>query len=491
MNPSAIVRNHPFLIVARTFSAMISLIFIIFSFAPDDIDIFTLFGSYGIFAALGVVPVAALLAGFFFLDWRMKALYIYTDKLSYAKGVINKNVTTVKYEKIATVDIHRPFFYRIIGFSKLKIDSNTVAATAVGKSEIVLVLAKNAAEQLKVDLLGFLQNSVSDNTGEGAVPAPANNPPIYWLQSGKVVIMSVLSVLIGFFIVTPYLASASIVFYNEITEVLPYAAIVLIFAGILLFFLGISAISIALMYYKFTLCKTPKNLFLSYGLLSTKNITVPLNKINGVKLSQNLFQRFANLYSVSVLSAGYGDEQNELNSVIAPSATSEQAQFLINEIYGNMNEQKFDFVRPNGKAMLLYFLPTVFFILVTGIMFFLSLNIIFGIIGLITVMFVLIAGLLQYYNSCIGFSSKFYRIDKGGIFRKTIILPRTRLQSTAMRSGPLQRICGQGTLSVYTFASMSAGSSGANLKKSSPSPINGIIKIRHLNRSLIDEISQR
>ena len=486
MKPVMVVRNHPFLIVAQTLSAMFSIGVIIFSFVMEDVDITPLLNQYGILLVLAAVLITALLAGFFFLDWRMKALYVYSDKLSYAKGVLNKNVITLKYEKIATADIYRPLFYRIIGLSRVKIDSNTVAATAVGKSEIVLTLSKNAAEQFKSDLMGFLQGSASDDIGDGAVPAPADTPPIYWLQGGKVIVMSVLSILVGFFIAMPYLAAFSLMFYKEINEVIPYAAVILILIGILLVITVFSALGTALMYYKFTLCKTPKNLFISYGLLSTKNITVPLNKINGIKTSQNLFQRFANLYSISVLSAGYGDEQNELNSVIAPSATLEQAQFLTNEIYGNMGEQKFDFVRPNGKAMLLYFLPAVFFTIVTIVLFCLSFNMIFGIIGAITVMFTLLAGLLQYHNSCIGFSEKFYRIDKGGIFRKTVMLPRTRLQSTAMRSGPLQRLFGQGTLRVYMFASTAVNT--GSKKSSSAATVNGIIKIRHLHRGLIDEM---
>ena len=479
-----IIRNHPYMIFTRVISVLSFIAFLILRFGTEDMDIWELLGELfqkSPYIVIGVPGgVILIVTIFFYFDWRMKAVYQYEDKLVYQKGVFILQKITLRYEKISGVDINRPLFYRFFRLSKLKIDSNTVVDA---KNAINLVVGANMAELIKKDVLNRIETinmprngeSIKNVSGNSPVKTKAfskSEPPIFVLSKGKIVVMFFLSILMVFALVVPYGLVAALlgvqIFPDAPSEIGVYLGLGML--GLFVFITIISIISTFFLYHNFMLYKTTERLHVSYGLIELKNISVPFKKINGIKIKQNLLQRMVRIYSVEVLCSSYGDENNELNATIAPCATKAQVELIVNEIYQNIPE--FDTViKPKSSAKLLYFFPAVIVLVIIN-----ALNLV-GVpenalyaFGGVTLMYCVIAGILQYLNTALRISNGFCKVDKGGIFHETLICPVSRCQSVVMTSGPLQRVLKKGTLKVKLFCAQKN--------------IAGNIVLRHMEREL-------
>ena len=471
------------MILAKTASSILPLLIIVFNFLglDEDLEGLSILIQYPIYCIAAAMIILLFIALFFYFDWKTKTLYQFPERLLFEYGILNKQKITVRYENVATVDIYRPLIYRFWGLAKLKIDSNTISSQNVRKSEIVLILKHNFAEQMKNELMSsVLGNEIQSISKESSVMDSAEKTSLLVLSRGKVMLMMMLSALMGVIIFVPVAIS---VIFSILIPLLnfQYADIILFsflgLGGIVCIMFVITLISSLLLYHNFTLSSSKQRLHLSYGLMDIKNVTIPYRKINGFKLSQNILQRFLNLYSVSILSAGYGDEQNELQSVIAPSATEKEAFMIIKQVYGDVPDFS-EKMRPTGAAKVLYFLPAMVLTILSILILLLNTSIVTGIAFFgVLIAFAVIAGFLQYRNTGLSYENDYFRLDKGGIFRSVIILPLNRCQMATMKSGPIQRLYKKGTINIKLFSSAKGYSD--------------IISLRHMSKELIRDFFVR
>jgi len=150
------------------FGNMWFIILLIIGIPMVIIGLYGLFGGSLSVAALFIVPVVALFALIAMWTKLVHRNYRYEITLYNIKkesGVINKAYTTIPYDRIQNVDIHRNLLERILGLSTLFIQTaggiGVVKVVSVGLSNaegVIPGLSKATAEKLREHLMSALSS---------------------------------------------------------------------------------------------------------------------------------------------------------------------------------------------------------------------------------------------------------------------------------------------------------------------------------------------
>ena len=89
--------------------------------------------------------------------------------------------------------------------------------------------------------------------------------------------------------------------------------------------------------FNFTLAESPRGLRITRGLTNLTSQSVPINRIQGLKITQSLLWRPLGLYRVDTDILGYGqssgdDNDSSATSVLLPVATAEEAALAISRV---------------------------------------------------------------------------------------------------------------------------------------------------------------
>ena len=130
---------------------------------------------------------------------------------------------------------------------------------------------------------------------------------------------------------TGVIFSAAAAFLSQFDEIIPYKRVYsqfesfiasgLLFASVMVF-LGFLAVWVLaffwtmIKYANFTVTKTGEDLVISRGLIEKRKITVPIKRIQSIRITQNLLRQPLGYGTVFLENAGGSRENNELASVI-------------------------------------------------------------------------------------------------------------------------------------------------------------------------------
>lgn len=117
---------------------------------------------------VGIGAIILLASGYLILLWRRTFVYTSEDQLIVSTGVFWKKQTAIPFEKINTVDLSRNVLQRLLGTSRLKVDSGAVKV-AKSSSELDLVFSLEQARTLRKHILQLAdsarQKEQDSNTG--------------------------------------------------------------------------------------------------------------------------------------------------------------------------------------------------------------------------------------------------------------------------------------------------------------------------------------
>ncbi|MFR3391756.1 MAG: PH domain-containing protein [[Clostridium] scindens] len=71
-------------------------------------------------------------------------------------------------------------------------------------------------------------------------------------------------------------------------------------------------------YYDFKVKRIEDRLYIRYGFLKKVNYTIPVDKINALKLTQSLLGRMSHRYMAEIVNVGMGDD--EAGEAVLPAA---------------------------------------------------------------------------------------------------------------------------------------------------------------------------
>jgi putative membrane protein len=358
------------------------------------------------------------------------------------------------------VDIVQGIIQRAFGVVEVRIE--TAGGGASEPDASLAALDRDAARTLRREIEGSRRESSEETTGPTILRRLSTRDLLLaGATSGQIgVAFSVLA--IGFQFLDNFFPED---FVRRLVETLApnwlMVVLILVPAGLLLAWL-LAIAGTVLAYSGFTLSREGDFLYIKRGLLERREATIPLSRIQAVRISEGLLRQPFGLASLRVESAGYGEDtgvsttlfpllpRKEVEALLA-GAAPEFAGAPAIEPLPRRSLRRYVF-----RATFLYLIFAFAAALVSYLVFQSAL----GLFGLFLIPPAAAYGWLCYRDAGWAFQEDRLIVRHRSLGRKTAIAPRGHLQSRGMVSSPFQR-----RVRLATFlAEVASGSGGSVLR---------------------------
>lgn len=276
---------------------------------------------YAAFVVLGLLALLLVCVGAFYVSWRMHTFRVTDEVVEVRSGVLFRTHRKARLDRIQGVSIVRPLFARLFGTARLEIE-------VAGQDANVPLsyLGNSASDALRADILRLASGSRATAAARAAAAASAVGVP--GVAAGSLIDRRVAELLAPE--LDPSLAPPESVVHlhpgrlvgstllsgTTLALLLLLAAtatgIVLAVGGLdefvwtlftlipIAFGLASYQVGRILKFLRYSIAATPDGVRIGYGLLSTRNETVPPGRIHSVAVSQSLFWRPADWWTIRV-----------------------------------------------------------------------------------------------------------------------------------------------------------------------------------------------
>lgn len=255
--------------------------------------------------------------------WSKTYISICENTLVIERNTMNRMKYTIAASSISNVNMEQNLFEMLIGTSKLKLDTNSLSTA--NKTDVQILLKTAQAEALKQHLMSMMHQDAPAPQPEAAKEAAAmpDAPASFDSHAdfGDILVhgffsISLFSLLILVLSIAGAVFSIREAIFSGSTEGL---------AGFLVSFLVIFGLFASsfwdiargfIQYYNFRVRRLEDRLYIQYGLLRKVSYTVPVDKIQALKINQTLSARIGGRYMAEIINIGMGDEGNDRNSFL-------------------------------------------------------------------------------------------------------------------------------------------------------------------------------
>ena len=410
---------------------------------------------------LGVIVVAALAALWGVLSWRATTYQVTGGVFRLRRGVLQKNERTIPLDHVQSVDTVQGIIQRVFDIVEVRIE--TAGGGASEPDASLSALSRADAEALR----GEIGRREPVETVEAAGPTVLRQ-----LGTRELLLAGATSGQIG--VALSLVAVASQLFddlrdfFSEdlarrVFEVAAPNSVVTILLLVLAFGLLAWLLAIAgtvLAYAGFTLSREGRFLYIKRGLLERREATIPLARIQAVRIVEGLLRQPFGLASLRVESAGYGEDAG-VSTTLFPLLPRKEAQKLLRDaapefaIAPALNPLP---ARALRRYVFRSTAPVLLLAAAVAVVSFLALDSLGGLPALLLVLPAAFYGWLCYRDAgwaCLGDRLV---VRSRLLARSTAVAPRRRLQSRAVVRNPFQR---RAHLATFRVQVASGGGGGA------------------------------
>jgi putative membrane protein len=330
------VKAVPYRALQKTTTLLISAVFI---------------ASIGIGIPVGPPQFLLVAVGSFLLSLGYEVAYyrrfeyqLTDDTLDIRSGVFNRREREIPYGRVQNVDISRNIFQRLVGLSKLDIETAGGGSTEASLRYVTAFEAK----RLQLDIRRYKRGESPESHAEGATVADPDldrdravddEELLFEIAPSELALAGILSF-------DPRVPGALIALFTGsvpfISPIIPFDAPPLIVFGLLavLFAAGlvlawiVGAISAIVNYWGFRLTRSEGELRYERGLLQRYSGTIPFDKIQAITITDNPLKRRAGYATLVVETAGYapGQTDGRGSEAAVPIGSRDRVDRLADEI---------------------------------------------------------------------------------------------------------------------------------------------------------------
>ncbi|WP_091076387.1 PH domain-containing protein [Microlunatus sagamiharensis] len=281
---------------------------------------------------VGVLVICLLAAAAGFVSWRFTRFVIDDEELRIETGVLFKTSRKVAFERIQSVDIIQPFAARLFGLGELRIEAGA------GDSGLRLrYLSRTKAARLRDYLLARAHGSTarladSDDTLAPDVLFDAG-------VADRTLVTVTPQALVGSFLTSTEFLVPLLVTVGFAVVAATTGIGVVALGGIVPMVLGVFSLVSrrVIAMFHFTLAESSRGLRVTRGLTNLTSQSVPVDRIQGVRLCQPVLWKPFGWWRVDVDIVGYGSRDSENNggeatSVLLPVATPAQVRVAMSRV---------------------------------------------------------------------------------------------------------------------------------------------------------------
>lgn len=350
-------------------------------------------------AAIAAVVLLAAVVGF--VSWYFTRFVIDDEELRVETGAIFKSSKKVPFERLQSVDIIQPFAARIFGLVELRLEVGS------GDNAIKLrYLQRDKAARLRDYLLvrAHGEQSSIDSAEHGADTSVFTDLS----RSDRPLVTVDPLMLIGSFLLSSEFLITVALTLGAVVVTSVFGVIVYALPGLLPAVIGLVSLvgRRVIAMFNFTLADSSRGLRITRGLTALTSQSVPLDRIQGVAVSQPLLWRRLGWFRVDVDILGYGSSDGENNednatSVLLPVARRDQLRVALDRVLPGVDLEAIE-LHPSPRR----------------------------------------ARWLSWYNFWTlryGFDDRVLITEHGWLNHRRDIVPHAKSQSVRIEQGPIQR----------------------------------------------------
>lgn len=398
------------------------------------------------------------------LSWYRYTYQLTEKELQIEYGIFVRKKRYIPFERIQSLDRTEGVLQRLFGLVKVQIE--TAGGDPLEGAEAVLSAISKQESQAIEEFFAKAKN--------GQLPAEASanrqsSIPIYKITTGQLLLLSLTSGGAGVAI------SAVFAFLSQFDQLIPYkrlygdverlvasgimAVAVMVFIVLLLIWI-VALIGMMLKYANFTVHKTEDDLIISQGLLSRRQITIPLKRIQAVRISENIVRQLLGFATVYLESAGGSNENKEGSRVmLLPLVRLEQVPAMINDVLTDYS--MISTLKPAPKrAMIRYMIRSCFVsipIVAIAVIFLKA----WGFLSLILFGVMTFWAFLMYKDAGWNLENQQLTLRYRTVNRHTIFMKKNKIQCLEVKEGFLQKKKELAT--IETFLKSGIGSTGGKV----------------------------
>ena len=370
-------------------------------------------------AAIGGVAALGLAAGF--ISWRFTKFIADENELRVESGWISRRSRRISYTRLQSVDVMQPLAARLLGLAEIRIDAGAHDSTklrylsrrrAYELRDFLMLRAHGA--QVSVDVARAQTSDPLFADVGGADRVIVTVPPDELLL-GALVSHDLLSLILGFTVPVAAVWGVATYFGHDSAAAIPVVALA---GGVpLLLSIGQYFARRVMAQFNFTLAETQAGLRITRGLTNLTSQTVPVRRIQSIRLSQPLFWRPLRRYRVDLEVLGLGEatrneSTSKVSTMLLPIGTKKQVDAALAAVWPGLALDAIRYVRSPRIAVVL--------------------------------------DPLSYSWNSFGLDDNVVVTRRGWLTRHQSIVPHARLQSVAAYQGPLERLLGLANVSFHT-----------------------------------------
>jgi putative membrane protein len=278
------------------------------------------------FAGIGVIVFFILIYGI--ISWYRFTYRVEDGELRIEHGVFVKKKRYIPIERIQSINVTSGLIQRMFGLVKLQIET---AGGGFEAEAVLSAISKDEASRLQKVIANY-KNEQHEVEGQIQVP-------IYKMSGKELLIAASTSGRIG------VVLSAVFAFLSQFDEFIPFEELFdkfqqihnltfvfiafMIIAGLVIVWLA-AIIGTVIQYGQFTLEKRENELHISRGLIEKRQIILPLERIQAVRITENLLRQPLGYATVYVESAGSAAEkETDFSTVLFPLVKREKIKDLL------------------------------------------------------------------------------------------------------------------------------------------------------------------
>jgi putative membrane protein len=396
------------------------------------------FWDYMPLISMGAVLVIVLVAGV--IKWLRFTYRLEEGELRIEYGLFVKKKRYIPFDRIQSLNFSEGIIHRPFGLVKVKVETAGSSNPRESEAELTAILKEEALELERIIYREKRRESpeeTAEGTGTLEQQPPKKDNVVFKMSPGDIWVLAATSGGIG------VILSGVAVFFSQFSEFIPYEAvfdeimvfvksgIVIIAVLVFVFLLLAWILSVGwtfVVYGDFKIRMNEDNIVITRGLLEKKQVTVPLNRVQGIRVVENPVRQLLGYCTVVIENAGGSVLEKDSSTIkLIPVVKKKRVSALLQNIFPDY-ELAEDFQRLPKRALRKYIIRAVDWVIIPVVI----LSIMFWPLGLFSLLLAIpftILGFFQYRAGGWKISGNQLSLQYRGVLKHTAYMKKSRVQS--------------------------------------------------------------
>lgn len=481
-------RNHISIIVEQTGGLLIALLIVLIPSVLENIDEIMetelkFMNGKWMLVNLGLILFLLIVIALQLAVWSKTYISLQDNAIVIERNTLNKKKNTIGIRNISNINTEQNLFEMLLGTCKVKLDTNS--RSTADSTDVKIVLKKADALAFKQEVARRIRDAEAGSRQDFSAQSAGTPGDVLKedslisagdaaetedydvrsdlgdiLQHGffSVNVLSVAVIILG--IAGAAGAVAQVIGKPDAAQSLIGAASGIIVAVLIVMSALWDTVKDFVRYYDFRAKRRGDKIYIRYGFLKKVEYTVPVNKIQALKLRQSFVARMGKRYMAEIVNVGMGDDNEEKNSFLILYSTEaklkERLAALLPEFLDGAGAEV---GRQPSSVWAAWAFPAVVYTAIAGTCAAVCSAAMpeysrWGLPGFAALEVCLVIGMILKYLTEGSLAEKdFLKLSKGYFARSYLIVRYRNIQYVRFAQNPLAKACGIRKGEIHLLAS--------------------------------------